>query len=108
MLPIVLTYWIWIPLEIMFYGMIAFFSKKNNEANNAKFFFIVMALNFIPLWAFIAMDSVDPAFDGLLYNVIMVLAPTATLLILGCGNKFNQSNWLGLFLILIGFICINL
>jgi RsiW-degrading membrane proteinase PrsW (M82 family) len=108
MFPIAITYAIWIPLEIIFYGVIAYISRKNNETKKRKLLLIAIALNFIPLWAFIAPDSPNMAFDVLLYDTIMVLTLTSVLMFLGSGSKFKSYNWLGAILAMAGFILMKL
>ena len=109
MFPIAITYWIWLPLEIIFYIAVAYFSKKNNDLKNKKFFITVVLLGCIPLWAFIAPDSKHLVFDGLLYDLIMVSVMTFTLILLGDESKrINFCNWLGIILVIIGLIVIKL
>lgn len=108
MFPIAITYAIWIPLEIIFYFIVAYFSKKNNDFGGKKFMAIVVILNFIPLWAFIAPDSKNLAFDMLLYDTIMTFILTLTLIALGSGSKFKFHNWLGVGIVIIGFVLMKL
>ena len=108
MFPIAITYAIWIPVQIVFYFLFAYFSKKNNESKNKRFMAIMICLNLIPLWAFIAPDSQNLAFDGLLYDVIMVLVFTSTLAYLGSGVNFQKQNWIGVIVIIIGFVLMKL
>lgn len=108
MFPIPITYIIWIPIEIVFYCVIAYFSKKNNEIKKKRFLFIMIMLSMIPLWSFVAPDSKNLALDGLLYDSLMVITMTMTLAYLGSGSGFKRYNWLGIALVIVGFVIMNL
>ena len=108
MFPIEINYFIWIPVEIVFYSVVAYLSKKNNNNPQLKRFFVAMVcLNLIPLWSFVAPDSKNLAFDGLLYDTITVLVMTVVLALLGSGSSFQKQNWLGVGVIIVGFILMN-
>ncbi|MFA5124776.1 MAG: hypothetical protein WC473_03055 [Patescibacteria group bacterium] len=108
MFPIAITYLIWIPVEIAFYAVIAYFSKKNNEVKSKKLLAIMIGLNLIPLWAFIAPDSTSLAFDMLLYDTLMTMTLTLALVTLGVAIEFKRHNWLGVMIVIIGFILMKL
>lgn len=108
MFAIPITYAVWVPVEVVFYFAVAYFSKKNNDLGGKKFLAMVIILNFMPLWAFIAPDSKNLAFDMLLYDTIMTLILTLTLIALGSGLKFKFHNWLGIGIVIIGFILMKL
>ncbi|MFA6594308.1 MAG: hypothetical protein WCT16_03560 [Candidatus Buchananbacteria bacterium] len=108
MFPTTITYLIWIPAEIIFYAITAYFSKKNNEAKNKKLLMVMIVLNLIPLWAFVAPDSKNLAFDMLLYDTIMALTLTLTLVTLGMAVQFKRHNWLGVAIVIIGFLLMKL
>jgi len=104
MFPIAITYIIWIPLEIFFYTIVGYFSKRNNEAGGKKFLVIMIALNLIPLWAFVAPDSKNLAFDMLLYDTLMTVVLTVTLLLLSKTQKLKSGSYAGIFLVIAGLI----
>ncbi|MFA6227716.1 MAG: hypothetical protein WC668_00845 [Patescibacteria group bacterium] len=108
MFPVTITYLIWVPLEIFFYAVVAYFSKKNNSVKNKKILAIMIGLNLIPLWAFVAPDSASLAFDMLLYDTLMTLTLTSALVLLGAAVKFKRHNWLGVIVVIIGFILMKL
>lgn len=108
MFAIAITYWIWIPIEVVFYSINAYFSKQNNEIGGTKNAIAVIGLNLIPLWAFIAPDSNNLAFDGLLYDLIMVITGITTLTYLGVGQKFRIRNWVGAIMVIIGLVIMEI
>ena len=65
-------------------------------------------LGCLPLWAVVAPFSANLAFDGLLYDVIMLATMAATLAIMGAGKQFIWLNWLGLAIVIIGFTLMKL
>jgi len=105
MFPIAIGYWIWVPVEIIFYIIVAYYLKKNCDFKTSKYFIISTTLGLIPLWAFIAPDSNNLPFDGLLYDSLMVFIQTMTLIFLGKNDsKFEWYNWLGVILIIFGLL----
>lgn len=115
MFPFAITHPIWIPIEIILYVIVGNYSKKNNDAHHRgdeaaskKFWWITTLLGAIPLWAFVAPDSSNLAVDGLLYDIIMILTMTSTLLFLNNKFKMKAISWVGLTLIIIGFSMMKL
>lgn len=108
MFPIAITYWIWIPTEIVFYIIVGYFTKQNNVKKNMKSFALITALGCIPLWAFIAPDSKHLAFDMLLYDTTMTIILTATLIFLTGKSNLKPINYAGVILVIAGFILMKL
>jgi len=101
-------YLIWIPLVLAYYGLYAYLSRQSNlEGGNwSCAVFIVGAA--CPLWLIITRYSRNLLFDGILYDVLMFLAFTITLLGLGEGSNWGIAQYGGLFLILTGLILLKI
>jgi len=113
MFPITITHAIWIPVEIFFYVIIGYFSRRNNSTAGKKFLIIMSLLTIFPLWALIAPDSTNMAMDVLLYDTIMVLTLTASIIYFGrktetAKRMWGIYNWCGLLLVIIGLILMKL
>lgn len=99
-----INYWIWIPVEAILYVLVAYFSKLNNNYKSYGAFIMLTIFSCFPLWAFIAPDSTNLLFDMLLYDSIMALVWTITLILLSKQPQFRFINYLGVSLVIIGFI----
>lgn len=108
MFPIAIGYWIWVPVEITLYVIVAYFSKINNDCKSIKTFIFIIALGCLPLWAFIAPDSKHLAFDMLLYDSILTITMTATLIFLTRKSNLKPINYLGIILVIAGFILMKI
>ena len=102
-----IKYW-WIPIIIIWYGFYYFATKKSNDTQTSFWFWMTFFVGMCPLWAWVGKYSKNLIFDGLLYDILIVLVYVATMFILGAGDKFKIHNWIGIFFILCGFVLIKL
>lgn len=97
-------YLIWIPIVIIWYAVYAYVSKLSNDTKSTTSLIYVFILGLCPLWAIVTRISKNLIFDGMLYDIVLTLTFTITLIFLGGGKAFSNFNWMGLFLVILGFI----
>lgn len=102
-----MSYWVWIPLEILLYSLIALITQLNNRQSSRKLNALLIMFSFFPLWALIAPHSDNLAFDGLLYDALMIMTMTLTLCLMGAGKRFSRLNWIGAVCAVFGFILLK-
>lgn len=95
----------WIPL-FFFYSFQAYASYLNNTKGGNWFWFAVI-FSAIPVWPLISRVSKGLLVDGLLYDVVLFFSYAGTLLLLGAGKEFTFWQWIGFFLVTIGFILLK-
>jgi hypothetical protein len=96
------SWWIW-GLIFLFYIGHTFVNWKNNQLGQWWFWFACF-VTMIPVFPLVMRFSKNLLWDGLIYELMMLLSYVLTLLLLGSGKGFNVVQYLGLLLILIGFI----
>lgn len=103
-----MSYLIWIPAVIIWYTLYAYVSKLNNDLKTTPLFIATLIAGFCPFWAIVSRNSKNIVFDGLLYDILMFLTYTGTMLILGSANKFETHQWVGLFVVFVGFVLMKI
>lgn len=101
--------YIWVPFLIIFSILMAFISKKSNDSHKYWSYFLILTgtINSL-LWIWLTKLSKNIIFDSMLYSIIISIGLTLTFIFMGCGSKFNNIQWIGTFLTLLGFILIKL
>lgn len=96
-------YLIWIFCTILFYSLYAWVSVQNNLYGE-KWGILLWFLPFIfPIWPIISKFSKNIVFDGLLFDSLLTLSYTATILYLTNGFiKLQYIQIFGIFLIILG------
>jgi len=99
-----LHYFWWIPLCIVGFAVHAWLSKMNNELGG-KWLWITLGWGALfQVWVIVSRISKNLVFDAMLYDNILFLTYTLTLVFLGCGQKFSLAQWSGLCIIVLGSI----
>ena len=99
-------YW-WIPIVLIWYGVNAYFSKKSNEYGG-NWIYLTFISNICPLWAIVATHSNRLLFDALLYDVFILFSYVSVLIIMGSAKQFNLLQWVGLIVVILGFIFLKI
>ena len=101
-------YVLWIPLLIISVAALSYLSYRNN-VDGGKWLWIMYAFQLIPgVWILVSRFSKNLMFDGVLYDVIMLMAYSVCLgFFTGQFEKFTLTNWVGFILICIGFILLK-
>lgn len=97
-----MSYWIWVPLVIADYILCAYLTHKNNLHGGAWFYFM-WGMGFLPLWAFVCKYSKNVVFDGMLFDVLMTITYTLSILYFTKSfEKLGATQYIGLGTILCG------
>lgn len=100
-----MLYFLWIPLAIFFNVFQAWLSTK--VAGDKMFFYFLWLWGALPMWAFVSKYSKNLFFDALLYDSILVVSFSMSLLVF-TGTILKPINIVGLFLLLLALILIKI
>jgi hypothetical protein len=108
-----MSYWAWIPALVLMLIVSGWMSVKNNQNPSGNWtlwlWIFNAATSMIPFWPIISKNSKNLLFDSLLYDIIMVLVYTVTIVVMsGWGNSAKLVNIIGAILIIVGFILMRL
>jgi succinate-acetate transporter protein len=98
----------WIPALIIYYSVYAYLSKQCNDNFTWGNFWWFYAMNLLPIWMFVARYSKNILFDALVYDLIIFFTFYFVMLALGSGDKFHTGQWVGLSLVIAGFLVMKL
>lgn len=93
---------IWL-LIFGFYCFHAWINWKNNLLGG-QWFLYAWLISILPVFPLIARYSKNILLDGMIFDVIIFLSYVGTMIYLGAGEKFVNSQWFGLAITIIGFI----
>lgn len=102
MLGLLMTYYWWVPLVAISFGVQAWISTKTSQS-----WWWVVALflvHALPLWALITRWSKNLAADGLLYDFVCAITFYGVFIWLGECEGFSKWQWAGGTLAFIGLI----
>ena len=100
-----MNYFVWIPLEIVFNVFQAWLSSKIQTGR--FFFYLVWFFGSLPLWAIVAKYSKNMYVDALIYDSILVVSYSLSLLYF-TETQLKPINIVGLLLIFIAMVLIKL
>ena len=103
-----MPYLVWIPLTILYYGFYAYLSRQSNLFGGYWSWGMFITGAVCPLWLLISRNTQNLLFDGVLYDILMFLSFTLTLLVIGEGQNWGFTQYLGLFLILTGLVLLKI
>jgi hypothetical protein len=98
-------YFIWIPLAIIFNVVQAWLSTK--VAADKLFFYLIWIWGSLPMWAFVAKYSKNLFIDAIIYDSIIVVAYSLTILYL-TNMTLKPVNVVGLFLLILAIVLIKI
>lgn len=96
-----MSYFIWIPFAIILYIIHGWLSYKTNSGKHSSHYIAYIILSALVFWPFVARYSKNLIFDGLLFDVIMTVSYTMSVIYFS-GFKMNLYQWLGLILAFVG------
>jgi len=102
-------YLLWVPATFIYYGIYALIANKSNLTHERFWLiatFICGAL--CPLWMLVSRYSKDLMFDGLLYDIVILLSYVAAMFYVGRMESFGPLNYFGIFLLVIGMILVKI
>ena len=94
-------YLIWVPILIIFQLIGAYFSNKLNLEHDKKWGIYMYMMGLFPLWTIICRYSNNVVFDAILYDSIVIVTYSLSLIILTKIN-LNWINYVGLIMIFAG------
>lgn len=93
--------WLFIPITIVYSIIAAYFSFRLNSGD--KVFWITYGLNILPIWTFWSLISKNILFDAIVYDLILIICYSVTLIYL-TKQPLNIQHYIGLVLIFLGLI----
>ena len=100
-----MRFW-WIPVVVVYHVVLAWYSIQN-QAHGGRWFAWTLVWSLCPLWAIVSRYSKNLMLDSLIYDWLIVVSFNATLVWLGCSEKFGWVNWLGVGLAVVGFALVR-
>lgn len=101
-------FYLWIPLVIIVYSLVAVISKKANDTQEWSWIWMLYGLNIVGIWPLLSKYSKNILFDGLLHDFIVFMTFYGTLLIMGSASTFSATQWIATTMIILGFILFKL
>lgn len=101
-------YFWWVPVVIATSSLGAWLSKLTNDHKSWSFVLFLYLMNFLGIWPWVAKCSTNLIFDGFLYDILLFLSYSLTLLLLGCGNSFTITQWVAFTMICVGMVLLKL
>lgn len=102
---IIFDYYLWVPLVIVVYMAMGYFSFRLNTDKGTLWFILNWLLPIIPIWSFIAMNTRRLVFDGLLFDVILIVVYTFSVMYFTkTFDTLKIHNYIGLTAMIIGLI----
>ena len=97
----------WIPLASLYYIGYAFLSTKANVSSSFNWPIILYLYGgIIQLWVIVSRISKNLVFDAFLYDFVLILSQTITLIIL-TNSKLSFAQILGVVLVVTGLILVR-
>lgn len=98
----VLIRYSWVALIAIFYIFSAYITIKNNSLGG-KWFWVMVMVNAMPLWALVSRYSKDIVLDAFIFDLVLVLGYSFGLLYFTHTlGKLGVTNWLGITLMFLG------
>ena len=99
----------WVPCIIIYYTIMAWMTKQNNDLGGtwpwSWKLYVYGAL--CPWWVLVSCVSKNIIFEALLNDIILALTFTITFYFLGAGEEFSIRNWVGVAVVIIGFVLVK-
>ena len=103
-----MTHYIWwVPLTIAYYIGFAVLSYCSNTSTDRWYWPLFIYGALCPMWVLVSRVSNNLIIDGAIYDALMFLTFTFTLMILGEGIKLTTLQWSGIACIILGMTLIK-
>ena len=102
-------YLFWITFTFIYYAIYGVVAHKNNTIGG-NFWLVATYLcgALCPLWLIVSKYSKNLVFDGLLYDIVILLSYVAAMFYVGRLESFGPFNYFGVFLLVIGMILVKI
>jgi len=97
-------YIFWVPLTLLYNYLMCWVAIKYNNKDFWLNYFFLTLFGLIPTWALASYFSNNLIFDGLLFDVILVISSVIFFAILGKAEHFSLLNWIGVVTVILGLI----
>ena len=97
-------YVLWISCTLVYNFFVCFASVKLNGKSFFGNYLAMLFCGLIPTWSLVAYFSKNLIFDGLLFDMILVISSVIFFSLLGKAHNFTFYNWIGVTMAVIGLI----
>ena len=107
-------YLIWVPAFVLYLFGYSWLSIKNNQPTDlvwyqSKWLWITFFYGALcPIWIIISRMSKNLVFDGMLYDILMILTFSISMIALGRTESFNKYQWIGMVVVFTGFVLMHM
>ena len=98
-----MSYFIWVPIAIIFQFIGAYFSNRLNISKDNKWLVLQYFWTLLPLWSIVCKYSSNVLFDAVLYDLIILITYSFSLIIL-TKAPLSVTNYIGLAIIFLGLV----
>ena len=100
--------YIWVPIVFAYYCFYNWMGWQNNQEGSSQFWvYGMMVTGFLQLWVIISRYSTNILFDGMLYDILLFLTFPLSMWYMGETNTFSIQQWIGLIVVVIGFLILK-
>jgi len=104
-----MSYFIWIPLLVLYYIFFAWLSIKNNNKNESWWWFSALIITqAFGIWPLVSKYSNRLFFDAVLFDIIIVFSFLFGMILFGAGQEFKIHQWLGVTLAIAGLVLMKM
>jgi hypothetical protein len=103
-----MLYIIYIPILFIIIVISSWLSVKLNSTNKSTWLIILYGLSLIQVWPFVAKFSKDIIFDALLYDILVVLIYTFSIIYFSKHFSITIGQYIGVGFIFLGLIVFKL
>lgn len=101
------SYWIWIPLSLVFNFVMCWIAVRYNQVSFVKSYVLMAAACVIPTWSLASYYSKNLIFDNMLYSLIMIVSSPVIMIYLGQAKTFTAINYAGIIVTAVGLYLIK-
>jgi len=101
----IFKYYLWVVLVILVYVGSAYTTNKLNITKNNIWLYLNWLFSSLPIWPLVAKHSTSLVFDGMLFDIILIISYTIAILILTRSfDSMRLINYMGIIFIIVGLI----
>jgi hypothetical protein len=99
---------LWVPILFAYYFFYNWIGWNNNQEGSSKgWFYGMLFCGFVQIWAVVSRYSENILLDGMIYDIIIFLTFPVTMWYMGETNNFSVQQWVGLVVVVIGFLLLK-
>lgn len=101
------TYFLWVPLTLVYNFIVCWIAVKYNQVSFMKGYIYLILFSFIPTWSLCSYYSKNLIFDGMLFNLIVIISSPIFMIMLGQNKNFTWINYVGIVVTIVGLYLIK-